>query len=164
MDEHRILAIDPGSRNMGWAYLLGGNLILAGTTSLYGNDPKTYTTLWYWTRMALESGISLASGIPFQPNQLVVESYFPGRKRGATIIPELRGVIKLAAYQIGIPITEVPQGTVKKNITGNGRSSKDEVKAAVNKLYGINVSSPDEADTIAIGLAGLEKIIAMEES
>jgi len=155
----RILAIDPGSKNLGWAYMLEDTLLLTGTTKLWGNDPRTYTTMWYWTRMALESGIRLSNGLVFKPNELVVESYFPGRKRGATVIPELRGIIKLAAYQVGMNnITEVPPGTVKKNITGNGRSSKDEVRAAVNAMYGLSVKSADEADAIAIGLAGLVRI------
>jgi Holliday junction resolvasome RuvABC endonuclease subunit len=162
----KILAIDPGSKNMGWAYLLDDHLVFAGTTQLYGNIPKTYTTIWYWVRGALESGIRLSGGTTFRPNELVIETFFPGRMRGATVIPELRGIIKLAAYQIGTAtITEVPPGTVKKNIAGNGRASKSEVKAAVNRKYGISVSSSDEADAIAIALAGRERIIQrMEES
>ena len=161
----RILAIDPGSKNMGWAYFLDDNLIFTGTTKLWGNDPRTYRTVWYWVRGALESGIRLSGGMIFRPNELVVESYFPGRMRGATIIPELRGIIKLAAYQVGaVTITEVPPGTVKKGITGNGRATKAEVRAAVNARYGLSIKSTDEADAIAIGLAGRRRILTRLEA
>ena len=137
------------------------SIIMSGVLDLHGNDPRTYTTLHYWTRFHIE-GIMMDNGYKHIPEYLILESYFPGRQKGATLIPELRGVIKLAAYQAGIQVVEVPPGTVKKCVTGYGRSSKDEVRAAVNARYGLSIKSEDQADAVAVGLAGLERLEVME--
>ena len=157
--EIKILAIDPGSKNTGWALMLNERILFKGNIDLWGNDPRTYYTLYFWTRTALE-GLRHHSGYRMVPDHLVLESYFPhSKQRGATLIPELRGVIKLAVYQMRtVKLIEVPPGTVKKNVTGNGRATKEEVKAAINALYNTNITDHNVADAVAIGLAGLNII------
>ena len=155
----RILAIDPGSKNTGWAQLIDNTLVLNGNLKLFGNEPETYYTLYYFIRQQLE-GIILESGEVLRPQYLVVESFFTGNMRGTTLIPELRGVIKLAAYQVGgVKIVDVAPGTVKKFVTVSGRASKDEVRAKICEKFKISIKSHDEADAIAIGLTGHSKIV-----
>jgi len=153
----RILAIDPGSRHLGYAPMIDESILLSGVLDLPGNCPETWTTLHYWSRFHID-GIKLDSGYVHKPEVLILESYFPQRQRGATIIPELRGVIKLAAYQAGIDVVEVPPGTVKKCVTGYGRSTKDEVRKAINDRYGLSIKSEDQCDAVATGLAGLQRL------
>ena len=164
LDQIRILAIDPGSRTTGWAQLVGNTLLLNGNLKLPGSkdEAKTYTTLNYFIRQQLE-GMMVNPGLVLKPNYIVLESFFTGRMRGTTVIPELRGVIKLAAYQVGgVKVVNVAPGTVKKYVTGSGRASKNEVRAAICKKFNISIKSHDEADAIAIGLTGLSRIVDME--
>ena len=156
----RYLAIDPGSKNLGWAQMIDDRILLTGNLKLWGDDPRTRLTVYRFAQQQMGIGVRLDAGFISPPQYLVLERYFPHRKYGATMIPELIGIIKLAADQMGtISIVEVPPQVVKKHITGNGRASKDDVRRAVNELYCLNVKSTDVSDAIAIGLAGLVRIL-----
>ena len=158
----RILAIDPGSKHLGFAHMLGDTILMSGVIDLYGNVPKTYYTLYYWMRLQLE-GIVHESGIKLVPEHVIIESYFPHNRHGATVIPELRGIIKLACYQNKHDVLEIPPNTVKKYVTGNGRASKEEVRKVVNARYDLSIKSMDQSDAIAIGLTGLSKIAERDD-
>jgi len=145
--------------------MIGNQIIIGpGTIKLHGNHPDTYTSLYCFVRHEME-GVRLDDNKWHIPNYLILESFYaPRHLRGANLIPELRGVIKLAAFQVGtLIVVDVAPGTVKKLATGNGRASKDEVRAAINKRYGMSVNTTDEADAIAVGLAGYWKITHPKE-
>lgn len=155
----RYLSIDPGSKNLGWAQMIDDRILLTGCLKLWGDDPRTRRTIYRFAMQQMEFGVRSGIGLINPPHYLVLERYFPHRKYGATIVPELRGILKLAADQLSVKIVDVAPQTVKKHITGNGRASKDDVRNAVNRMYGLSLKSADESDAIAIGLAGLVKIL-----
>lgn len=71
------------------------------------------------------------------------------------------GIILLFAANKGIPVypNGMPPTTVKKEITGSGKASKDDVKEVVLKLNGVREKISDhETDSIAINLAGVKKV------
>ena len=68
-------------------------------------------------------------------------------------LSEGTGVIKLVACQKNVPIVEISPGTLKKQITGNGRASKKEVMEAILKMFSLdkkNLSSEHEADALGV--------------
>lgn len=154
----RILAIDPGSKNLGWAHMLDEHIVMCGTLKLNGNHPDTYTRLYYFMNMQMDGIQASGSIIRMIPQYIILESFFTGNMRGTTVIPELRGVIKLAAYQRNIEVIEIAPQTVKKYVTGKGNADKDMVRRNINERYNMSTSSEDEADSIASGLAGLDYI------
>jgi Holliday junction resolvasome RuvABC endonuclease subunit len=155
MDDIRILAVDPGSKNLGWSHMLNDHIVMCGTLKLNGNHPDTYTRLYYFINMQLDGIQASGSIIRMVPQYIILESFFTGNMRGTTVIPELRGVIKLAAYQRNIEVIDVAPQTVKKCVTGKGNADKNMVRRAINEKYGMSTSSEDEADSVAIGLTGL---------
>jgi len=155
----RMLAVDPGSKNFGWVHMTSNRIVLGPSVlTLTGDNARSYTTLFHFIRQQLEGQI-LNNGVHIKPNYIAIEQYFPRRQRGATIIPEVRGIIKLAAYQLDVNIVDVPPSRVKKFVTGNGKATKDEVRAVVCSMYSINLESSDAADAIAIGLTAYDRIV-----
>jgi crossover junction endodeoxyribonuclease RuvC len=147
----RILAIDPGSMNLGWVYMEDRQIVQGpGTIKLWGGgDPRTYLNIHAFIQGHIRA---------VQPDIVALESYFPHRQRGAVVIPELRGIIKLVSYQLGLDVIEIAPSSVKKTITGNGRADKDLVRRMVNEEYGLSLSSTDEADAIAIAITAFNKM------
>jgi len=146
-----ILAIDPGSRNLGWVYMEDRQIVQGpGTVKLWGGgDKRTYLNIHAFIQGHIRA---------VAPDLVALESYFPRRQKGAVVIPELRGIIKLVSYQMGLDVLEVSPPTVKKTITGNGRADKDLVRKTVNEEYGLSLSSTDEADAIAIAVTAFRKM------
>lgn len=75
----------------------------------------------------------------------------------------ITGVIFLMSSQKGIPVIDFTPGTIKKEICGNGKATKEEMIEAINSLFGIDYKiSEHEADAIGIayktGIAFIEDI------
>lgn len=72
----------------------------------------------------------------------------------------MAGVVEAAAYEKSIPCVDMPPSTFKKWFTGNGRASKEDMIAEVNKR-GFTVLSTCEhaADAVAVRLYGEAHII-----
>ena len=72
-------------------------------------------------------------------------------------VSEARGVVVYAAAKNTLKIFEFTPLQVKIAVTGYGRAEKKQVSQMVKKLIkvGENVTSDDEIDAIAIGLACL---------
>jgi Holliday junction resolvasome RuvABC endonuclease subunit len=95
---------------------------------------------------------------------VLLEGYsFASRSGQAFSIGELGGVVRLAIYELGIPIVEIPPTCRAKFATGKGNASKNEVISAVSARTGIiwgNPGADDKCDAWIleeIGLAYLGK-------
>lgn len=87
---------------------------------------------------------------------LVLESAFFGvNARSALKLGEVRGAVVAQFAADPIAMFEVAPSFVKKQVTGNGHASKDDVKAAVSNLLKIQLGDcpHDVSDALAIALA-----------
>lgn len=76
------------------------------------------------------------------------------RVKTAIIMGHARGVICLAAAQLGVPITHYGATKVKKVLTGNGRAPKPQVQLAVARHLNMPEvpDPPDVADALGLAL------------
>ena len=124
----RILAIDPGTRIMGVAFLDKGQLIYHGVKVIRkGSSPND--NLQYARRIILR----LIKD--FTPNLVVVENAFFARNRKAYLLNVLIDEIKAIARRKRISVVSFSPSTVKKFICGNGWANKYEVAQAVAQQY-----------------------------
>lgn len=151
-----IIGIDPGSNHTGVStfYLKKDGAIDLDTTEItpdngiYGFD-KLYTI-----------GIKTYSYIPIN-SHIVIESPSLGAGFLNYEVYELIAIIHTLIRQRADrsesvdKITKLPPTTIKKIITGSGKSTKAEVKKDVKKLYGNLGSSSHIYDAVAAGHCGV---------
>ena len=70
-----------------------------------------------------------------------------------------RGICILTAAKLGVKILEIQPKLVKKNITGSGIASKDQVKHMVKKILNVVPKSEDSSDALAVAMSIQSKTI-----
>ena len=151
----RILALDPGTHDVGWASvdfvgtwppkLIDSGVITAGGETLHGR----LASIDHKVRR-------LAKRI--RPKQIAIEGGYVGFGKnrnppGQLALAEARGVIKVAAGGGGIPVKVYSPSEVKKAATGNGRAEKDLVMRFVQEVYKLpGLPMADQADALAVAL------------
>lgn len=95
----------------------------------------------------------------YNPNAIILEGYSFGSKfTRAHAIGELGGCVKVALYQAGFHIVEVPPTCRAKFATGRGNASKIDVLLAIRRLSGIEFlgsSGDDECDAWVLEQMGM---------
>ncbi len=88
---------------------------------------------------------------------LYAEYRFP---RQAILMGHARGVIYLAARQLGVPVVAIAPAEVKRAVTGNGAAGKAQVQRAVQTLLGLpRPPQPSHvADALGLAVTGLVRI------
>ena len=90
---------------------------------------------------------------------VLLEGYsFASRSGQAFSIGELGGVIRVAIYELGISLVEIPPTCRAKFATGKGNASKNEVISAVSARTGIvwgNPGADDKCDAWILEEMGL---------
>jgi len=161
MPKHKkILAIDPGTREMGVAFLEGEKLIYHGVKAIpEGKSPneKQKECREIITRLIND----------FKPDILVVERSFFANNKTASLLHVFIKEIMAIGNKKGLKVMIYAPSTVRKHIAGNGRASKRELsKVIVSKYPNLKVYlSQDRAwkelyhqnmfDAIALGLMAL---------
>lgn len=96
------------------------------------------------------------------PGLLVVEDLYTEYKfpRTAVLMGHARGVIYLAARQLGVGVLAVSPAEVKRAMTGNGRAGKAQVQRAVQTVLGLKeLPRPSHvADALGLAVTGLSRI------
>jgi len=147
----RILGIDPGLNTTGYGVLevvqRQPRLIEAGIVrgktrgSLTARLKEIYT------------GVSEVIET-LQPNVLALEKLYAHYDRPTTAIlmGHARGVICLAAAEVGIEVADYAATQVKKTLTGNGRAPKRQMQQAIQRELGLatHPEPADVADALAI--------------
>ena len=92
------------------------------------------------------------------PSIVVIEGALTCKgKYGESAKIELHGVYKLVLQQFDFEPKIVYPSTLKKFITGNGRSSKDEVRKAVNENYpDLKFKTHEQSDAAALAIWGYQ--------
>lgn len=127
-NKQKILAIDPGTREMGIALLEGSKLLYHGVESV-PKQKSPHETLQVGRKIILR----LIND--FQPQILVVEKTFFANNRSAALLNVFVDEIRAIGKRKGLEVIRYAPNTVKKFICGNGRAGKDEVARAVAARY-----------------------------
>jgi crossover junction endodeoxyribonuclease RuvC len=124
----RILAIDPGTRWMGVAFLENDQLIYHGVKVIKkGSSPND--------NLQNARRIILRLIKDFRPNTIVIENAFFKNNRKAYLLSVFIDEIKAIAKRKQINLVSCSPSTVKKFICGNGWASKDQVARSVVAKY-----------------------------
>lgn len=124
----RILAIDPGTREMGVAFLDQGRLIYHGVKAI----PKAKSP-----HERLSEGKTIIHRLmeDFKPEVLVVEKAFFANNRNASLLNVFVDEIRAIARRKKLSVVSYAPSTVKKFTCGNGRASKNDVARVVVSRY-----------------------------
>jgi len=126
--KNRILAIDPGTREMGVAVLENGNLVYHGV--------ETFRKLPSPQGRLRQGRAAVARLIrDFRPAVLVVEKTFIGKNRNAALLNVLGDEIEALGRRHGITVVSLAPNTVKKAVAGYGWATKAEVAKAIAARY-----------------------------
>jgi crossover junction endodeoxyribonuclease ruvC len=155
----KILGIDPGTRNLGYAIVekIGVNkkLIEAGLIKIKPSDLQFQIS-------ELCEGVDLI----FRSNSVdavAIESMFYAYNPQSVLkLAQFRGALSLKILQIHGNFAEYTPLQVKKCVTGKAKADKEQVAFMVKKILGINkeIKPLDITDAIAIALTHAMQIKA----
>ena len=152
MKRKRVLAIDPGSRKMGFAvvdftakrlaYVDSGIWDYSKTPHYFGRLPLIYQQL----QKTIQE---------FSPDEIALEALIYVKSPTSLIkLAHARGAV-IASFCAQYPnrVFEYAPNLIKTTVTGHGHASKEAIKRAVSLLLGIrDYESDDESDALAIAL------------
>lgn len=96
------------------------------------------------------------------PTVLVLEDLYAEYKfpRTAILMGHARGVVYLAARQLGVGVTALAPSEVKRAMTGNGSAGKAQVQRGVQSLLGLrDLPRPSHvADALGLAITGLGRV------
>jgi crossover junction endodeoxyribonuclease RuvC len=124
----KILSIDPGTREMGVAFLDGGKLIYHGVKVIRKKRSPH-------ERLQAAREIVLRLIQDFRPQLLVVEKTFFARNRNTSLLNVFADEIVAIGRRKGLTVRAIAPSTMKKAICGNGHASKEEVAGVVVAKY-----------------------------
>ena len=124
----RILAIDPGTREMGTAVLQGGDLVFHGVKE-FRNRATPHDNL----REGRQAILRLIN--EFKPSVLAIERSFFANNRNAALLNVLVDEIRAVGRRKGLKVVSYAPSTVKKAVCGDGRATKRQVALAVVREY-----------------------------
>jgi Holliday junction resolvasome RuvABC endonuclease subunit len=158
----KILAIDPGTREMGIAFFDKGKLIYQGVKTIKDKERAPYQ------RLKEARKIILRLIRDFKPKVLVSEKTFFAKSKNTALLNVLGEEIKNIAKRKGLKLLTFAPSTVKKYICGNGYAKKKEIaKAMVAKFPELKVYLTQDRqwkeryhqnmfDAVALGLLALK--------
>jgi crossover junction endodeoxyribonuclease RuvC len=152
----RVLGVDPGSIVTGWGMLAGSaerpSLVESGVIRL-GRSSVPLAERLHRLARGLDELVGRLS-----PVAAAVEAPFIGvNARAALQLAHARGVVLAMLAAVDVPVIEYAPAAVKVAVTGNGRADKDQVRAMVTRLLGLEtVPGPaDRTDALAVALCHL---------
>lgn len=155
----RVLGIDPGLNITGYAAVDVGpgepTIVEAGTL-------RTNAKAGMADRIAQIHADLTEVLAELEPDLVAIEKLYAHYKhpRTSILMAHARGVVLLAARQAGVAVRDLAATAVKKNLTGNGHASKEQVQRAIQALCGLAElpQPPDVADALAIALCATRKL------
>ncbi len=141
--ERVILGIDPGTIVMGYGVLVvHGNRAQCVTLGVI--DLKKFTDPYLKLKKIFERTLGLID--QYHPDELAIEAPFFGKNVQSMLkLGRAQGVAMTAALHRDIPIFEYAPLKIKMAITGNGKASKEQVAAILQKLLKLT-DIPDKLD------------------
>ncbi len=152
-----ILGLDPGTYNLGWAVLESTDGAVTKTAAgvLKHNSVLHVRVPYLWLKLT-------EIVATYEPDQVAIEDGFIGKNaRTALVIGQAQGICMVAAqwHNQGAvrPVELYKPSTVKKAATSRGDASKEMVRLAIFKLYGLELEQ-DAADAMAVALCHWMKL------
>ena len=146
----KILGIDPGSRNCGYAIVektpVKTALIEAGLIKIKPNSLQYQIT-------ELCEGLDLIKNHKF--DEVAIEDiFFAYNPKTVLKLAQFRGALSLKILQLHGDFVEYTPLQVKKTVTGKAKADKEQVAFMVKKILGITkeIKPLDVTDAIAIAL------------
>lgn len=148
----RILGIDPGTAIVGYGVV--DKNFNAYTVVDYGCIRTEAHTLMQNRLRELYDGMVLLLK-EYEPDEVAIEELFFNRNVTTAIsVGQARGVLILAASQLGIPVYEYTPLQIKQSVTGYGKAEKKQVQYMVKSILNLPaVPKPDDvADALAVAV------------
>ena len=153
----KILGIDPGTRNCGYAIVeKNGNSVRLLEAGLI----KIKTKILQEQIVEMTEGFDLIFA-KHEINEVSIEDMFYAFNPKTVIkLAQFRGAISLKVLQKFGNFAEYTPLQVKKAVTGNGKSTKEQVAFMVKRLLGIKkeIKPLDITDAIAIALTHAHRL------
>ena len=154
LNNMKVLAIDPGYERLGIAVLEKGT---AGKEILLFSDCFRTSPEENFELRLLSLGKRTVEIIElYSPDALSIENLFlSNNQKTAMRVAEVRGALIYVASSHGLSIAEMTPLQIKLAVTGDGKSSKDQMMKMVDMLIKTDKKKmlDDEYDAIACGLA-----------
>lgn len=155
----RALGLDPGLVETGYGALEGGD----GTLTLLGAGViRTRTSDPLEARLERLFAETHRLIVEYRPDLVVVEEIFSAVKvpRTAILMGHARGVICLAARQLGVALLPITPAEVKRGMTASGSAGKGQMGRAVQARLGLpQPPRPSHvADALGLAVTGLSRI------
>ena len=131
----RIIGIDPGSiiTGIGIIDCTSQSVTLVDADAILLDRTKNINQRLKFIYDAILHKINL-----FKPDLFSIETAFYGKNIQSTLkLGQARGVAIIAALNCGLEICEYAPREIKRSLTGNGASSKDQVLFMVKRLLNI---------------------------
>jgi crossover junction endodeoxyribonuclease RuvC len=153
----KILGIDPGSRNCGFAIVENVNnknkLITAGVIKIKSRILQ---------EQLLEMDIAFDSIFSeYEINEVAMEDiFFAHNPQSVMKLAQFRGALSLKILHKFGSFGEYTPLQVKQSITGNGKASKEQVAFMVKRLLGLkkDIKPLDITDAIAVAITHTQRI------
>lgn len=148
----RIFGIDPGSVRTGYGCIetSGGRSALVCSGAIVPPARSAFPEKLHVIYLELAERLADA-----RPDCVAIESLFHGlNTRSAFALAHARGVMLLAATQVGLPVVEYAPAEVKRAVVGFGRAEKPQVQQMVTMLLGLAAPPTpfDVSDALAVAL------------
>ena len=153
----KILGIDPGTKNCGYAVIEKSGrdlkLIEAGLI-------KIKTTVLQEQIVVLTEGIDLIFKTHKIDEVSIEDMFYAFNPKTVIKLAQFRGAISLKILQNFGNFSEYTPLQVKQAVTGNGKATKEQVAFMVKRLLGIKkeIKPLDITDAIAIALTHSQRI------
>lgn len=154
----RVIGIDPGLARTGFAVVeplqRGGRVCHSGNIKTDTGHPMEdrLSIIYCELYRVLEE---------WNPDLMVLEDVFVVKQfpMAAMQLGEVRGVIRLAAKNMRVPISEMKPTEVKRALTGSGRAGKEQIKRVVQRVLHVedSIKSDHISDAMALALTGLTR-------
>ncbi|MBL8008060.1 MAG: crossover junction endodeoxyribonuclease RuvC [Ignavibacteria bacterium] len=149
----RIIGIDPGTSvtGIGIIEIKGGkaSLLSYSTINLNSKSPLP-------ERLKIIYDSCLECISEYKPDEFAIETAFYGKNIQSTLkLGQARGVAIIAALNSNLKISEYSPREIKKSVTGNGASSKEQVQYMIKTILSVNKKEEmpvDSSDAVAVAL------------
>jgi len=155
----KVMGVDPGLVATGFAVLeaLPGEVVVAASGVIATSAHEALEARLDVLHAAMHRIIDSQ-----KPSLLIVEDLYTEYKfpRTAVLMGHARGVICLAARQLGVAVLALAPAEVKRSVTGNGSAGKAQVQRAVQTLLGLaSVPRPSHvADALGLAMTGMARV------